>query len=165
MLDIPAALTEKLGPGAFTTSAFRDNERIIVDASRVYETLKLLKDSLGFDMLIDVTGIDYLNYPDARDRYGVVYGLVSTATGQRVYVKTFVNDPEPKLPSAVSLWRGADWLEREVYDMFGVVFEGHPDLRRILLPDEFTAYPLRKDYPVRGRGERHAFPVLTRAQS
>ena len=65
----------------------------------------------------------------------------------------------------VPLWKGADWMEREVYDMYGVVFDGHPDLRRILMPDEFTAFPLRKDYPMRGRGERHNFPVITRAEA
>ena len=69
------------------------------------------------------------------------------------------------MPSVVPLWKGADWMEREVYDMFGIVFDGHPDLRRILMPDEFTAFPLRKDYPLRGRGERHNFPGLTRAEA
>ena len=74
----------------------------------------------------------------------------------------FVNDPEPTVPSVVELWEGANWLEREVWDMFGIRFAGHPDLRRILLPEEFTAHPLRKDYPLQGRGERHNFPVITR---
>ena len=64
------------------------------------------------------------------------------------------------MPSVVPLWEGANWLEREVWDMFGIRFEGHPDLRRILMPEEFTAFPLRKDYPLQGRGERHNFPVL-----
>jgi NADH-quinone oxidoreductase subunit C len=76
-----------------------------------------------------------------------------------------VNDPDPVLPTVYHLWRAADWLEREVFDMFGIRFEGHPDLRRLLLPDEFEAYPLRKDYPLKGRGERHNFPVLTRSDS
>jgi NADH-quinone oxidoreductase subunit C len=69
------------------------------------------------------------------------------------------------LPSVVPPVAGADWMEREVYDMYGVQFEGHPDLRRILMPDEFTAFPLRKDYPLRGRGERHNFPKSSRAES
>ena len=128
------------------------------------ETLRLLKEDAGFDMLIDITAADYLHYPDARDRFGVIYALLNTASGQRLYVKTYVNDPDPSIPSAVPLWRGADWMEREVFDMYGIVFLGHPDLRRILMPEEFTAYPLRKDYPLRGRGERHNFPTITRAE-
>jgi NADH-quinone oxidoreductase subunit C len=106
-----------------------------------------------------------LNYPGARDRFGVVYALLNVASGERVYVQTYVNEPDLRLPSVVPLWKGADWMEREVYDMFGIEFTGHPDLRRILMPDEFAAFPLRKDYPLRGRGERHNFPVITRAES
>ena len=124
-----------------------------------------LKDDCGFDMLIDITAVDYLNYAGARDRFGVVYALLNTTSGERVYVKTAVNEPELRLPSVFPLWKGADWMEREVYDMFGIEFTGHPDLRRILMPDEFTAFPLRKDYPLRGRGERHNFPVISRAES
>jgi NADH-quinone oxidoreductase subunit C len=157
-------LKEHLGAEGFATSRFRDNERVVVPPEKLFETLRLLKEDCGFDMLIDITAADYLNYPDARDRFGVIYALLNTITGQRLYVKTHVNEPEPILPSAVPLWRGADWMEREVFDMFGIVFEGHPDLRRILMPDGFTAYPLRKDYPLRGRGERHNFPTITRAE-
>ncbi len=80
-------------------------------------------------------------------------------------MSTFLNEPDLKLPSAYPLWTSADWMEREVYDMFGIVFEGHPNFKRLLLPDEFASFPLRKDYPVQGRGERHNFPVVTRSQS
>ena len=83
-------------------------------------------------------------------------------TAERLTVRAFVDDPDPVVPSAVPLWEGANWMEREVWDMFGIRFDGHPDLRRILLPEEFTAHPLRKDYPMQGRGERHNFPVLER---
>lgn len=156
-------------PGAFTTSAFRDNARVLIDAEKapavLFDLLKCLKDECSFDMLAELGGIDYLNYPDATDRYCVVYGLVNTKTCERVWVKAFANDPDPELPSVVELWKGADWMEREVYDMYGVRFTGHPDLRRILMPSEFTAYPLRKDYPLRGYGERHNFPTVTRAES
>jgi NADH-quinone oxidoreductase subunit C len=162
---IYARLRERFGPDAFTTAEFRDNHRVLVPVARLFEVMQFLKQECGFDMLAELTAADYLRYPDARDRYGVMYVLRNMATGVRLVVKTFVNDPEPVLPSVFSLWKGADWMEREVYDMYGIVFTGHPDLRRILMPEEFTTYPLRKDYPLRGRGERHNFPVITRAES
>ncbi|GIX04181.1 MAG: NADH-quinone oxidoreductase subunit C [Planctomycetaceae bacterium] len=146
-------------------SRFRDNQRVTVPAEHLVEVLTFLKYEAGCDMLIDITAVDYLEYPEAVDRYGVIYNLLNTSTGERLIVKTFVNDPDPQLPSMVPLWKSAEWTEREVYDMFGIRFVGHPDLRRILLPDEFSAYPLRKDYPLKGRGERHNFPVITRAES
>ncbi|HWG42058.1 MAG TPA: NADH-quinone oxidoreductase subunit C [Gemmataceae bacterium] len=158
-------LREKFGADGFTTTDFRDNHRIIAPAERVFGVLEFLKRQCGFDLLAELGGADYLQYPDAKDRYGVWYVLVNTTTGVRLIVKTFANDPEPIVPSVFSLWKGADWMEREVYDMYGVVFDGHPDLRRILMPDEFTAFPMRKDYPMRGKGERHNFPVITRAES
>lgn len=158
-------LRERLGKDGYTTSQFRDNFRLHVAAERVFDGLQCLKDRCGFDMLIDLSAVDYLNYPGAKDRFGVIYALLNTVSGERVYVKTAVNEPELRLPSVSALWKGADWMEREVYDMFGIEFTGHPDLRRILLPEEFTSFPLRKDYPLRGRGERHNFPVITRAES
>ncbi len=159
------ALRQRFGADSFTTSEFRDNRRVIVKAEQVFDFLKCLKDECGFDMLAELTAVDYLNYPNARDRFGVIYVLLNTQSGERVVVKTHLNEPELMLPSAFPLWKGADWLEREVYDMYGIVFDGHPDLRRILMPEAFTSYPLRKDYPLRGRGERHNFPVITRAES
>src|SRR5262249_33635726 len=143
---------------SFTTSDFRDNRRVVVAASLLYSFLEYLKQECGFDQLSELTAVDYLHYPDARDRFGVVYVLLNTTTGLRLVVKTHVNEPDLTLPTAYPLWKGADWMEREVYDMFGIVFDGHPDLRRILMPEEFTSFPLRKDYPMRGRGERHNFP-------
>ena len=121
---------------AVSTSQFRDNRRIVVAAERVFEFLKCLKEECGFDMLVELSAADYLHYPNARDRYGVWYALLNTTDGTRLFVKTFVNDPDPALPSAYPLWKAADWLEREVYDMYGIRFEGHPDLRRILMPED-----------------------------
>jgi NADH-quinone oxidoreductase subunit C len=158
-------LKERFGADSFTTSQFRDNRRVIVAPQRLLDFLTCLKEECDFDMLAELTAVDYLNYPDAKDRFGVIYVLLNTTSGERVVVKTYLNEPDLILPSAFPLWKGADWLEREVYDMYGIVFEHHPDLRRILMPEEFTAFPLRKDYPLRGRGERHNFPVITRAES
>ncbi|MCC6492395.1 MAG: NADH-quinone oxidoreductase subunit C [Pirellulales bacterium] len=146
-------------------STFRDNRRLYVPADKAYALLAWLKQARGFDMLVDVTAVDYLDYPDASDRFHVVYLLLNMATKERLVVKTALNPPDPELPTVVPLWKGADWMEREVFDMFGIRFAGHPDHRRILMPDEFTAFPLRKDYPCKGLGERHNFPVITRSES
>jgi NADH-quinone oxidoreductase subunit C len=145
-------------------SAFRGDTRAVVPVASLHDVLKTLKDKHGFDLLVDITCVDYLNYRGAKNRFGLVYLLANTETNERITVRCFVNDPEPTVPSVVGLWEGANWLEREVWDMFGIRFTGHPDLRRILLPEEFAAYPLRKDYPLQGRGERHNFPVITRGE-
>jgi len=144
------------------TSEFRGTTRAVVLSKSLYDALAFLKSERQFDFLVDITCVDYLHYRGAEDRFGLVYLLANTETNERITVRTFLNEPELTVPSAVSLWEGANWMEREVYDMFGITFAGHPDLRRILLPEEFTAFPLRKDYPLQGRGERHNFPVLTR---
>jgi NADH-quinone oxidoreductase subunit C len=161
-----ATLANVLGSGVFSTSRFRDNLRLLVPPSRLVELLNVLKSRCGFDMLAELGGADYLGYPGrTRARFEVHYVLRNTQTGERLVVKAGVDDPDPTLPSVFALWPGADWMEREVFDMFGIRFDGHPDLRRILMPEEFAAYPLRKDYPLRGRGERHNFPRLTRGES
>lgn len=155
-------LTQRFGTMA--TSRFRDNVRVYVSAARLFDFMKVVKSECGFDMLAELTAVDYLHYPSAKDRYGVIYGLTNTKTGERIWAKVMLNDPDPVVASVYPLWKGADWLEREVYDMYGIAFDGHPDLRRILMPEGFAAFPLRKDYPLRGRGERHNFPNLTRAE-
>ena len=157
------ALRERFGELA--ASEFRGQTRVVVPPQALYDVLAMLKSERGFDLLVDITCVDYLRYRGAKDRFGLVYLLANTQTNARITVRTFVNDPEPVVRSVVRLWEGANWLEREVWDMFGIRFAGHPDLRRILLPEEFTAFPLRKDYPLQGRGERHNFPVLRRAES
>src|SRR5690242_18667321 len=118
-----------------TESTFRDNRRIIVPSAKVYFVREFLWRECGFDMVVRLTAADYLEYPVATDRFGVMYVLLNTTSGERVIVKTHLNLPDPELPSVYPLWHSADWMEREVYDMFGIKFEGHPDLRRILMPD------------------------------
>jgi NADH-quinone oxidoreductase subunit C len=143
---------------------FRDRRQVVVGHTNLLELMRAMKEMHGFNMLIDVTAVDYLEWPGASDRFGVIYQLLNVDTGERISVKTHVSPPDAKLPTVTGLWRGANWLEREVYDMFGIAFEGHPDLRRILMPDEFADHPLRKDYPLKGLGERHNFAVITRAE-
>jgi NADH-quinone oxidoreductase subunit C len=158
-------LTERFGGEGFASNQFRDNCRYDVPSRSLYEVLSFLKSDCGFDLLVDITAADLLEYPDARNRFRVIYALANTATAERLFVRTHLDEPDLDVPSAVPLWLGADWMEREVFDMFGIRFVGHPNLKRILMPEEFTAFPLRKDYPLRGRGERHNFPVITRAES
>ena len=150
--------------GKCPTSEFRGQTRVVVPREKLAAAFSLLKNR-GFDMLADVTCVDYLNYRDATDRFGLVYLLTNTTSNERVTLRVFVNEPDLTVQSACGWWEGANWLEREVWDMFGITFDGHPDHRRILCPDEFEAHPLRKDYPLQGRGERHNFPVLTRNQA
>jgi NADH-quinone oxidoreductase subunit C len=166
MLTRPAVITALTQQFAgLTVSEFRGDTRLVAPREQAFAVLEQLKFAHGFDLLVDVTCVDYLNAREATDRFGLVYLLANTVENDRLTVRVFLNEPELTVPSMVPLWEGANWLEREVYDMFGITFAGHPDLRRILLPDEFAAYPLRKDYPLRGRGERHNFPVLRRDQA
>ena len=137
---------------------------IRVPPEHLHDVARFLHDDprTRFEQLCDLTCVEYLNYPDAADRFGVIYALLSLTHNHRLWLKVFVNDPEPMVPSVTSVWRGAEWPEREVYDMFGIRFAGHPDLRRILMPQNFRDYPLRKDYPLTGEGEREDFELVTR---
>ena len=149
--DVLASVTGRFGQ--LESSVFRGQTSLVVPPTQSFEVLGHLKEQ-GFDMLVDVTCVDYLEYRGAKQRYGLVYLLASTTTNQRLTVRVFVDDPVsgdekwPTVRSVVPLWRAADWLEREVWDLFGIFFQGHPDLRRLVMPEEFTAHPLRKDYPL-----------------
>ncbi len=161
--DVLAAFKDRFAE--VVESEFRGQTRVVVQPSHCFDALSCLKAELGFDMLVDLTCVDYLNFRDATDRFGLVYLLASTEDNLRLTIRVMLNEPNLTVPSVVPLWEGANWMEREVWDMFGIRFAGHPDLRRILLPEEFAAHPLRKDYPLQGRGERHNFPVLTRGEA
>lgn len=161
--EVLAALKDRFAE--VTDSEFRNQTRVVVPQSQCFAALNYLKEEHGFDMLVDVTCVDYLNFRDATDRFGLVYVLAGTESNLQLTVRVMLNEPDLTVPSVAPLWEGANWMEREVWDMFGIRFEGHPDLRRILLPEEFAAHPLRKDYPLQGRGERHNFPVLTRSEA
>ena len=126
------------------------------DALEVFSTLKQDPQFL-FNMLIDITAVDWLDQRD--DRFEVVYQLLSLPFLHRVCLKIAVPEEKPEVDSVLKLWPGANFMEREVWDMFGIVFEGHGDLRRILLYDEFVGHPLRKDYPIRGKQPRVALRV------
>jgi NADH-quinone oxidoreductase subunit C len=144
---------------------FRGDSRIVVSRDSLIPVMTLLRDAWSYDLLLDVTCVDYLTYRGATDRFGLVYLLANSTTAARLNIRVMLNEPELTIDSVVGLWEGANWMEREVWDMFGITFRGHPDLRRILMPEQFAAHPLRKDYPLQGRGERHNFPTITRDQA
>jgi NADH-quinone oxidoreductase subunit C len=117
-----------------------------IDASRILEVLETLRDDpeLEFEMLSDLTAVDYLGQ---ESRFELVYHLYSVAKNRRLRIKARVAEPSPEIDSAAGLWASANWMEREIWDLYGIRFEGHPDLRRILLYEGFEGHPLRKDYP------------------
>ena len=145
---------ELLGGDVLTTHAYRGDETLVVEARNIVRALKALKADpiLSMDFLIDLTAVDYLG---REPRFEVVYHLRSMASGHRLRVKAPLAEPEdetpPSIDSVVPIWVGANWLEREVWDLYGIRFHGHPDLRRILMYEEFKGHPLRKDYPKEGR--------------
>lgn len=166
--DTLSTLRQVLGDGVFTTAEFRDNLRLYIESGQLIRVISALRESCGFTVLAELGAADYLNYPGRpsdQARFEVHYIVLNPTTNRRVIVKVGVPSSDLTLPSLTGLWGGANWLEREIFDLFGIKFDGHPDLRRILMPEEFTAHPLRKDYPLRGRGERHNFPRLTRGES
>jgi NADH-quinone oxidoreductase subunit C len=138
-------------PGAvLATHADHGDATAVVEPARVLEVLRFLKDdrSSVFDMLMDLCAVDYLGYPERTGpRFEVVYHLYSLARGRRLRVRAGVDAESPEIDSAIAIWPAANWMEREVWDLYGIRFRGHPDLRRILLYDEFEGHPLRKDYP------------------
>ncbi len=157
---------------------FRDQSTLVVEAKDLHSVMSFLKadESCQYNFLADVIGVDYLDYPSKTPaRFAVVYNLCSYDRDDRFFVKVFLEpsiptegieaDPTLVIDSVCDLWSGAEWLEREVFDMFGIRFANHPDLRRILMWEDYPAHPLRKDYPLRGRGERESYRVVDRTSS
>jgi len=132
---------------------YRGDQTVIVKPEAIIPVLTFLKDdpSLDFTFLMDLTVVDYLTYPEPRAaRYEVVYHLYSLRFGHRVRIKIPVK-PGDTVPTASSLWESANWAEREAWEFFGIVFEGHPNLKRLLTHKDFHGFPLRKDFPLKRR--------------
>jgi NADH-quinone oxidoreductase subunit C len=134
------------------------------DRTNFVGLMKSLRDDpkFKFNMLIDITAVDYLKFPKPMERFGVVYSLLSLEFNRRLWVKVMLEESDLHVESVCEIWGAAVWLEREVFDMFGIIFDHHPNLTRILSPGNFEYFPLRKDYPLTGMGERYNFPRLTR---
>jgi NADH-quinone oxidoreductase subunit C len=144
-----AALTDQFGDSITGHSSFADQFSIFVTPDIIFDLALFMKDDerTGFDLLSDICGVDWIKTPEKR--FEIVYNFYSIAKNQRVLIRTFVPDGDnPKIRSIQPIYPGADWMEREVYDMLGIEFEGHPDLRRIVTPDGLEGWPHRKDFPL-----------------
>ncbi|KAF0193293.1 MAG: NADH-quinone oxidoreductase subunit C [Gammaproteobacteria bacterium] len=149
-----------------TVSATRET-RVSVGKDRLIELCRSLRDDpeFSFEQLIDVCGVDYSTYGASAwqgPRFAVVYHLISYRHNQRLRVKVFVDEREPIVPSVVDIWASANWYEREAYDLFGILFDGHPDLRRLLTDYGFIGHPFRKDFPLIGNVEMRYDPEKQR---
>jgi NADH-quinone oxidoreductase subunit C len=153
-MPVPSFITtlQTALPGAVTgVSYFVGDWTVIIAPARLLEVMRHLfaAPDASFDFCSDVTATDW---PPRAERFDVIYCLFSTRHRHRVRIKAKVAETEP-IASVTSVWKSAGWLEREVFDMFGIRFEGHPDLRRILMPEDWQGFPQRKDYPLEGPGE------------
>ena len=137
-------LKSRHGSGVREASTYLGQNYLVLEPSATREVLQVLRDEEQFDYCVDITAV---HYPKREKQFDLVWILYSFSKNERMRVKTMINDGEI-FPSSVSIWPTANWLEREVFDMFGIKFDGHPDLKRILLPDGWEGYPLRKDYGI-----------------
>ena len=143
------ALRTRLGASVIDHHALAGDDTVILAGERIVEACRFLRDDepLAMKVLMDLTAVDYLG---RAKRFDIVYHLYSPSLGHRVRLKAPLDDVEeghPEIDSVASLWASANWYEREVWDLYGIRFRGHPDLRRVLLYEEFIGHPLRKDYP------------------
>lgn len=137
-------LQSQYGSGVQEAQSYLGQNYLVLDSSITHEALQILRDEEEFDYCVDLTAV---HYPQREKQFELVWILYSFARNERIRVKTMIADGQ-SFPTSVDLWVTANWLEREVFDMFGVTFDGHPDLKRILLPDGWKGYPLRKDYGI-----------------
>lgn len=140
---IVQVLQEKFGA---TFEEFRNEAHVFIRTDQIIDALKLLRDEHEFALLSTMTAVDY--WPQEEPRFHVIYQLTSLTQNLSLQLRVPVNGGQPKVPTATGIFQAANWREREVYDMFGIEFEGHPDPRRILMPEDFKDHPLRKDFPL-----------------
>ncbi len=148
-ITIAEQIRDKFQEDVVDTIEFRNQVSIIIKKERLKEIMSLLHFSSDyiFDYLVDLCGVDYLNRKTPR--FEVVYNLFSMKHRHSLRVRVQVDEDDPSVDSVTDIWKGADWHERECFDMYGIRFEGHPDLRRILMPEDWEGHPLRKDYPLK----------------
>jgi NADH-quinone oxidoreductase subunit C len=160
---IEGPLRAKFGDAVRGVSEYLGEFTVDVAPEAINDVCRFLRDEpdFAFEQLIDVCGLDYLeykDYPADAPRFAAVYHLLSLTHNHRLRLKAFVAEERPVVPSVVDVWTVADWFEREAFDMYGIIFEGHPDLRRILTDYGFAGHPFRKDFPLEGHVEMRYDP-------
>ncbi len=156
MLQIPSALDpvavvrEALPDSLLDVHQFRDETTLIIKPADIVTVARFLRDTRGlvYNYLSDISVVDYYPDYDRPGRFGVCYHLYSMLYNRRLRLKLFLQEDDPTVATLTPVWSAANWLERESYDLMGIVFEGHPDLRRVLMPDDWEGHPLRRDYPL-----------------
>lgn len=144
---------------------FRGDKVLCLKRDNILEVMEFLNtdSELIFDHLADVTAIDYLEHSEPQpERFAVIYQLYSHEFKHELTIKVYIPEEDLHLDSVYSIWKTADWLERETYEMFGIHFKHHPNLKKLLLPDDFKGFPERKDFPLKGIGYRENFPIYSR---
>jgi NADH-quinone oxidoreductase subunit C len=140
-------LKAQFGETVLAVNEFRGETTVVVKKDAIVAVCAFLKKDLGFNFLTDLCAIDYL---DQAPRFMMVYQLYNIATHQRLRIKAAVEEGDARIDTVSCVWATANWLERECFDLMGIVFNNHPDPRRILMPDDWVGHPLRKDYPLQG---------------
>ncbi|MFQ5455416.1 MAG: NADH-quinone oxidoreductase subunit C [Nitrospirota bacterium] len=160
MNPIVQKIKERFSDAFLGTYEFAGDLTISVKKEKVFDICRLLHDDteMDFDYIIDICSVDY---PEEEERFEVVYHFYSIKNRQRIRIKARVREDACTIDSVCDIWKGANFMEREVYDMMGIRFNNHPDLRRILMTDDFEGYPLRKDFPVKGNGWRDRLDNLS----
>lgn len=138
---------------------FRRDITVTIKKEALLSIMQFLRDDeeLRFNYLASISGVDYLKIEGVENRFAVVYHLYSFKNNCRLAIKAFVTEGSLDIDSVYPLWKTANWQEREIYDLFGIIFKGHPALKRVFLPEDYEGHPLRKDYSLEGRGERSRF--------
>jgi NADH-quinone oxidoreductase subunit C len=152
-LQIAKMIEEKFAGQVVGTESYVGQVGVMLRKDNIKDICLFLRDepSLKMDHLSDLTAVDFSRYPgDTGPRFEVVYNLISTEHHHRIRLKVRVPEEDPRIDSVSSIWQTANWHERETYDLMGITFDGHPDLRRILLPEDWEGHPLRKEYPLKG---------------
>lgn len=156
MKEAVEIIKEKFGGAVLESSDFRGDDTVVLKSEYLREACHFIYDQLGFSMLLDICAVDY---PKREKRFDVVYHFYAVEKKKRLRLKIQTGEDDPKVPSVHDIWRAADWFEREVFDMFGIQFDEHPNLKRLLTFEGFEGHPLRKDYP---KDKRQGIPKSDR---